>query len=582
MADGPAELHDVPGPLHVLADRPHLAERHALQGLAAQRSADGVEVDADAQVVRAEGVHLAGREGARRRRRRAVEVAQDVTLGQQREAARRQHAAGRAGQPRILCERPEQRRQPALPVGRRPLRQVDQRVAVGERRQQVARAPVVEVLRRDADDAGAAGHERVDAAVRRAGVDGHELDAAVRLLGQDGVEQRLEPRPAVLDRQADRDERAAGAEHVRAPRCDRLRLRRGLALLQARAGRQGRDGAAAVLVQLDGEGDVVAQRAPDLARALGQQPLQLDRVLVGVDERDLGRHPQRERVVRRVADLEQPVRDVVVELVAAHRLAPGGVPQRLVVLVEAAPAGDRLQVVEDARGAVADAASGRAEPQAEVDVLVAVAEALVEAAQAVEVRAPDEQAGAGHGLEGAGAVDRRVVAGEAAVHVARDAVEADDDARVLDGAVGVEQLRAGHRGVGVRVQLGHQLVEPRRAGHDVVVEEAEQLGLGGAGAVVAGGREALRLRVAHVADGVAVAAQELVGGAAVRRGVVDHDQLGRRRARLAQQGVDALAGQRRAAVHRDDDGAARGRAHQRRSSRPARAAARRPMPFRRQ
>ena len=68
---------------------------------------------------------------------------------------------------------------------------------------------------------------------------------------------------------------------------------------------------------------------------------------------------------------------------------------------------------DDRLVAVVDLAAGLADPQAEVDVLERVEEAGVEAADALEGRAADQHAGAGHGLQPARAVDRRVLGREA-------------------------------------------------------------------------------------------------------------------------------------------------------------------------
>ena len=101
------------------------------------------------------------------------------------------------------------------------------------------------------------------------------------------------------------------------------------------------------------------------------------------------------------------------------------------------------EVVEDAPVAVAHLVAVLAEPQAEVRVLEAVAEPGVEAAGALERVAADEHAGGGHGLEAArDLLTAGWSAGKAGVDVARVAVLADDDARVLDGVVREQQLAA--------------------------------------------------------------------------------------------------------------------------------------------
>src|SRR5206468_411314 len=69
-----------------------------------------------------------------------------------------------------------------------------------------------------------------------------------------------------------------------------------------------------------------------------------------------------------------------------------------VLLVVVVPAlGHGLEVIERALGAVEDAAARSTYLEAQIDVLEGVAEPAVEAARGLELVAPDDQRGSGHG-----------------------------------------------------------------------------------------------------------------------------------------------------------------------------------------
>ena len=94
------------------------------------------------------------------------------------------------------------------------------------------------------------------------------------------------------------------------------------------------------------------------------------------DERELGRQLDPDRVDVAVADPQQPVLDVVVDVVAPRAPVPALAEELRVALdlLRAPPARDRLEVVEDALVAVVHLVAGLAQPQAQVDVLEGVAE----------------------------------------------------------------------------------------------------------------------------------------------------------------------------------------------------------------
>ena len=130
---------------------------------------------------------------------------------------------------------------------------------------------------------------------------------------------------------------------------------------------------------------------------------------------------------------------------------------------------------DDAGRAVVDLRSGLAEAQAQVHVLERVAEGRVEAAGALEGRAPDQHACGGHRLKGPRPLDGRMVGREARVDVPRAAVLADRDAGVLHGAVGEQQLRPDRGRLRVGVGMVDQRIQPSGVRLGVVVQEDEQL-----------------------------------------------------------------------------------------------------------
>src|SRR5216684_7596362 len=163
-------------------------------------------------------------------------------------------------------------------------------------------------------------------------------------------------------------------------------------------------------------------------------------------EREVLRVEREVRVVGRVGEeLVAPAPLHLLELAAeAHHLRRGGL----------AAAALRLAVDERGPGRPHVAQPSRAQAQAEIDVVEGDGQLFVEAAHG-EVRiASHQKTRGGEGRE----VLRQArpaeisfrVGGEVLVAVARDAADAEDDAGVLDGAVGVQQARAHRADTGPR------------------------------------------------------------------------------------------------------------------------------------
>src|SRR5262249_32800340 len=200
------------------------------------------------------------------------------------------------------------------------------------------------------------------------------------------------------------------------------------------------------------------------------------------------REAELERVRRVVRHAQQAVLQVVAEVVRLDALAPAlDVDARVLRPVVEAAVGHRLEVVEGALVAVVALVAALAQAQAEVNVLVAVAERGVEAAGLLERPAAEQRAATRDDLEAARLVDRRVAGGEAGVEVPREAVLADDDAGVLDGVVGKEQLGADDGRGGVSRRVAGQSVQPAVLREGVVVQEDQKVAAGGGGPAVAGG-----------------------------------------------------------------------------------------------
>ena len=122
---------------------------------------------------------------------------------------------------------------------------------------------------------------------------------------------------------------------------------------------------------------------------------------------------------------------------------------------------------QDAARLVAHLEAQVADLEAQVDVLIAVPVARVEALDFLEQAPADEQARAGHGLEIARPVDvrkLRVAVREQVIR--RDAallgVAHDGDAAVLQRAVRIQQPRAHDAHVGLALQDLDQRIEPSR------------------------------------------------------------------------------------------------------------------------
>ena len=146
-----------------------------------------------------------------------------------------------------------------------------------------------------------------------------------------------------------------------------------------------------------------AQKLHHLLRALRQKTFQSGELLaIAANDRELGRDRQRHGKVGAVCQRRAGRRPGSAgrrpgSRSAAHLCSYTRALTAVSCGTPAGPAGDRLQVIDDAARAVADLSAALTEAQAEVDVLVAVVERGVEAAELLEVVATDEQAGGGRG-----------------------------------------------------------------------------------------------------------------------------------------------------------------------------------------
>ena len=264
-----------------------------------------------------------------------------------------------------------------------------------------------------------------------------------------------------------------------------------------------------------------------------------------------------DRIGVAVAQPQEAVGDVVVEVVAPNASLPALLEQPEVVLhvARAAPARHRFQMRYDAGRAVVHLMTAVANAKAEVDVLERIAKVRVEAAGTVESLAPHEHARGRHCLERARLLDRGMIAREAGIEVARAPVLADHDSSVLHGAVRKQQLGAHDRGLGMSVGVVSERVEPALVRLGVVVEEHQQVAARRRGAVVAGGREAAAALTTQRAHRIGLTSQQLRG--LVLGGIVDDDDLELRPRRRGENRLQAAAGEARAPMHRDHDRAPR-------------------------
>ena len=214
-----------------------------------------------------------------------------------------------------------------------------------------------------------------------------------------------------------------------------------------------------------------------------------------------------------------------------------------------------LEVHDRRRRLVVDAASRGAHREREVGVLVVRGPvAHVEAADLPPERNRDREARAGAVVDLAQVVVLGAVGIVVAADVPRRAVAPDDAARLLQPAVGIDELRADQPGVGPAVEHREQRVEPARRDDRVVVEQHQEVAAGELRAAVAAADEAQVLRVAleaHAGD----LRKRL--GSRFRRRVVHDDHLAGRDVRVGEHALQAREREQRLAVDGDHDRCAR-------------------------
>ncbi len=206
-------------------------------------------------------------------------------------------------------------------------------------------------------------------------------------------------------------------------------------------------------------------------------------------------------------DAEESVLVVVGELVWDNLVRPAALVEPQVVREGLVFATYRLEVVEDCICAVVDLASELTDSQAEIDVLEAVDERLVEAADTMKRLLSYESTPPGDDLELPGSSHRRMVTRESSVEVPRIPIEAYDDTGVLDRVVRIEHPRTDHGGVRMAVRISDERIEPTRLRDRVVVQEDQVLTGCGGGPSVACLREAPVLPSANHANAIGVRGQ---------------------------------------------------------------------------
>ena len=223
---------------------------------------------------------------------------------------------------------------------------------------------------------------------------------------------------------------------------------------------------------------------------------------------------------------------------------------------EPPPARHRLEVIEHALVAVVHLVACLAGPQAQVGVLEAVAEGLVEAADGSNVARRTSMHAAVTAWKRRDTLTAGCAGREARVQMARVAVLADHDPGVLDRLVREQQLGAhdARRAGCASAWATSASSQPATGIVSLLRNTSSSPRAASAPALQAPG-EALRWHRGAPPHPVAVARQQ--PRRVVLGGVVDHDQLERDRRRLGQDRVEALAGEPGAAVHRDHDRAAR-------------------------
>ncbi len=195
-----------------------------------------------------------------------------------------------------------------------------------------------------------------------------------------------------------------------------------------------------------------------------------------------------------------------------------------------------LLVDHPGRRLVAHAPAGAVQPPAEVDVLDVHEVSLVEAADRLEAGAPHKQAGARHPVGVAGPVlfvaeqpvpaRPRVAAPEQADKAVPESVAEvrERPARRVDRAVRLQEHRARHGCVQVRVESLDEALDGLRLGDEVGIADEQELALAVAGTEVRPGAVAPVARRTYEAAWNPCALRQ--GGRAIGRAIVHHDDVG--------------------------------------------------------
>ena len=185
-----------------------------------------------------------------------------------------------------------------------------------------------------------------------------------------------------------------------------------------------------------------------------------------------------------------------------------------------------FEMIDDGLRFIDHLAAGGADAEAEVNILNAVAINFIEARELQKQIAMNREARAGNHVEFAELVRDRSITGCVTVRVIREAID-EFDAGVLNVAVAVEQLCAGH--ADVRLLRGlHERVEPAVRHLRIVVQEKQNRTARGLRAEIAGLGKTFVLNICQDANSSGALFHTQIVGGAVGGGIVHDDDFSRR------------------------------------------------------
>jgi hypothetical protein len=199
-----------------------------------------------------------------------------------------------------------------------------------------------------------------------------------------------------------------------------------------------------------------------------------------------------------------------------------------------------------------DLVTSLAGTQAVVDVFPAILKSHIEPAKVLPRATAKKRTRRRNHLEATGDERGRMVGGEPGIDMVRAGVEADGDSRMLNRVVRKEELGPDD-GRGWELDgIVHERKEPARGRNGVVVQQDHEFAGRRRDSGVAGSGETERGLVANDENVIAVFRQQRWSH--VGRAVIDDDKLPIYPVvRFGEERIEALPGERRLVVHRDDD-----------------------------